>query len=364
MVISVLIVDDEQLIRETLMNHVQWSQLGVDTVLEAEDGKRALEIVKTSPPDIIMSDIKMPHMNGIQLAQIIKDSFPDIRFVILSGYADKEYLKEAIHLHLDAYIEKPINLEEVSAIMRTLATECHRKNGKQPQSLRFEQGEQDTALNKRVFVLTQALLQRIETSLKGSDKQAALREIEEFCSVLRTCEEAEQAYMRNAYLQLVLMIQSAAAEHNAQETCDLCIRFSNETMRVARADSMEAEIIRIAERMFTEQEERKLDPVKLVNDYIQKNYADNDMSIDKLARDLGFNTSYLCAVYKQQTNSTINNTLTAVRIEMACKLLCSTDMKLYEVAARVGYSSSKYFTRVFMKEKGMSPKIYRRIHSA
>ena len=54
--ISVLVVDDEQLIRETLVNYVQWSQLGVDAVQEAEDGKRALEIVKVSPPDIIMSD--------------------------------------------------------------------------------------------------------------------------------------------------------------------------------------------------------------------------------------------------------------------------------------------------------------------
>lgn len=361
--ISVLIVDDELLIRETLAHYIQWPELGVDTVQTAADGKRALEIIQSAQPDIILSDIKMPHMNGIQLAQIVKESFPDIRFVILSGYADKEYLMEAIHLHLDAYIEKPINLEEVSTAVRTLATKCRRKKLSANQASNFYTSESsDTALNKRVFALTQALLQRIERVLKENDRQAALNEIRDFCTVVKSCEGTAHEYIQNAYMQLVLLIQSTAAVHHAQDVCDECSRFSSEAVRVARVDGMESEVLRITELLFDEKSSKTLNPVKLVNDYIEKNFADNDLTVDKLARDLNFNTSYLCTIYKQHTNCTINSALTAFRIETACKYLCSSDMKLHEIAARVGYSSGKYFTRVFLKEKDISPQVYRRIH--
>ena len=78
-----MIVDDELLVLETLTHYIQWHEFGVDAVYTAADGKKALEIIQSAKPDIIFSDIKMPHMNGIQLAQIVKESFPNIRFAIL-----------------------------------------------------------------------------------------------------------------------------------------------------------------------------------------------------------------------------------------------------------------------------------------
>ena len=93
--VSVLVVDDEKLIRDTLLHDVPWHSLGIGTVFEANDGKQALEMMQKTPPDIVVTDIKMPHMDGIALAQRVRECFPEIRFVFLSGHTDKEYLKEA-----------------------------------------------------------------------------------------------------------------------------------------------------------------------------------------------------------------------------------------------------------------------------
>ena len=84
--------------------------------------------------------------------------------------------------------------------------------------------------------------------------------------------------------------------------------------------------------------------------------------MEEVARSLNFNTSYLCAVYKRKAGRTINAMLTRLRVEQACLLLRGTGKKLYEVGACVGYPNGKYFTKVFTKEMGVSPREYRERH--
>ena len=102
--ISVLIVDDEKLVRDTLANYINWKELGIDAIYLADNGSRALLLAEKVQPSIVITDIKMPHMGGMEFAQIIRKQYPGSRLVFLSGYTDKEYLKGAIHLHADGYI--------------------------------------------------------------------------------------------------------------------------------------------------------------------------------------------------------------------------------------------------------------------
>lgn len=115
--ISVLIVDDEEHTRKCLINSVSWRELGVDTVLQASDGLEAIEIFETNTPNILITDVRMPEMNGIELAKFVHSKYPDCIIAFLSGFADKEYLKAAISLGAVSYIEKPINIEEVHCII-------------------------------------------------------------------------------------------------------------------------------------------------------------------------------------------------------------------------------------------------------
>lgn len=112
---KLLIADDELLTREGLASSIDWESLGIHQIFQADDGLRALHIAKLQEPDIILSDVRMPRMNGVELAEKLAVLLPDTSFIFMSGYSDKEYLKAAIRLKAIDYVEKPLNPEEVRA---------------------------------------------------------------------------------------------------------------------------------------------------------------------------------------------------------------------------------------------------------
>lgn len=112
---KLLIADDELLTREGLASSIDWESLGIHQIFQADDGIRALHIAKLQEPDIILSDIRMPRMNGIEMVEKLTEILPDTSIIFMSGYSDKEYLKAAIKLKAIDYVEKPLNPEEVRA---------------------------------------------------------------------------------------------------------------------------------------------------------------------------------------------------------------------------------------------------------
>lgn len=121
--INAIIVDDEARTRESLKQFLPWDEMGVDLVETAKNGLAALEVAQRLKPDILLTDVRMPKMDGLALAAEIRRLYPDCKIIFLSGYADKEYLKTAIELHATSYIEKPINLEEIKRILAKAVTE-------------------------------------------------------------------------------------------------------------------------------------------------------------------------------------------------------------------------------------------------
>ena len=115
--IRLMIVDDEKKTREGLARFISWKDMGISEVLTAEDGTYAYEICKNKPPHILLTDVRMPKMDGIRLAELVKAQYPDCMIIFLSGYSDKEYLLSAINLNVLSYIEKPVDQEEVKNIV-------------------------------------------------------------------------------------------------------------------------------------------------------------------------------------------------------------------------------------------------------
>ena len=133
--LKALVVDDEKMTRDVLVNYIPWKEFGVDTVEEADDGVSALALASASRPDIVLSDVRMPRMNGIELATRLREQLPHCKFIFLSGYSDKEYLKSAIRLKAVSYVEKPINLEEIVEIVRTTIEEFLKERAAREKSL-------------------------------------------------------------------------------------------------------------------------------------------------------------------------------------------------------------------------------------
>lgn len=132
--INLLIVEDEQVIRNGLEKHVPWKALGVDMVRTAENAEEGIKICENYQPDIIVSDIKMPGMNGVELCRLFREKFVQCEIIFISGYSDKEYLKAAIALGAVNYVEKPIDISELSQAVQK-AVENVKKNSRHKENI-------------------------------------------------------------------------------------------------------------------------------------------------------------------------------------------------------------------------------------
>ena len=96
--IKVFLVEDEVIIRESVKNSIDWEKEGYEFAGEASDGELALPLILEEKPDIVITDIRMPFMDGLELSRIVKEKLPDTKIIILSGYDDFGYAKEAIKI--------------------------------------------------------------------------------------------------------------------------------------------------------------------------------------------------------------------------------------------------------------------------
>ena len=122
--LKILVVDDEKGTRDVISKLINWNELGIGWVGEAEDGADALQIAKDEKPDILLTDIKMPKMHGIQLVENLREALPNCKIIFLTGYSDKEYLKAAIRYKAVNYVEKPVDLNELTKVLKSAAKEA------------------------------------------------------------------------------------------------------------------------------------------------------------------------------------------------------------------------------------------------
>lgn len=103
---KVLIVDDEMLMRKGLCTLIDWAALGCEVIGTAENGLRAKQVITSIQPDIVISDIKMPVVDGLALAKWVDETYPDIQMILLTAFADFSYARQAIQYGVTDYVTK------------------------------------------------------------------------------------------------------------------------------------------------------------------------------------------------------------------------------------------------------------------
>lgn len=145
--IKVFLVEDEIVMREGIKNNIDWEKEGFEFVGEASDGELAYPLIQKARPDILITDIKMPFMDGLELSRLVKQEMPDIKIIILSGYDEFAYAKEAIKIGITDYLVKPIAgaklLEAVKKVGDIVLEE-------QQQKLFFQQFEKERQENMQL----------------------------------------------------------------------------------------------------------------------------------------------------------------------------------------------------------------------
>ncbi len=119
---TILLVDDETTVRDIIRGKTPWEQLGFTVIGEAGNGMEALEAIEERIPDVVITDIKMPYMDGIALAQTIQQRYPAITTVILSGFDEFSYAQSAIRYNVSEYVLKPVSSEDLNQLLSRLKT--------------------------------------------------------------------------------------------------------------------------------------------------------------------------------------------------------------------------------------------------
>ena len=119
---TALLADDEEEVIQVIMKKIDWEGLGFSVIGYANNGVKALEMVEEFQPDVVMTDIKMPYMDGMELANRVKTEYPATKLLIFTGFDEFEYAKEAVHLEVEEYLLKPVNSVELTGVFSSLKT--------------------------------------------------------------------------------------------------------------------------------------------------------------------------------------------------------------------------------------------------
>ena len=151
--ISVFLVEDEFVVREGIKKNVDWAGSGISFLGEAPDGELAYPLIQKLKPDIVITDIKMPFMDGLDLSRLIRKELPGTKIIILSGYGDFDYAKQAIGIGVTDYLLKPISPEKLLEAVRRVAAFVRAERGKEEDLRRFEEEmkENETLARSKYF---------------------------------------------------------------------------------------------------------------------------------------------------------------------------------------------------------------------
>lgn len=126
--IKVLIADDELRICELIFRLIDWESLGMSVIAVAHDGRETIKIIKNEMPDIVITDIRMPGYNGVDVIRIGKEYNSDIQFIIISGYSQFDYAQNAIHYGVSDYLLKPVKAEELTKALLRIKSRIDKNN--------------------------------------------------------------------------------------------------------------------------------------------------------------------------------------------------------------------------------------------
>ena len=256
-----IIADDEEIIRQGLLT-VEWETIGVEVAAVCKNGHETLQLTRELQPDIVLTDIRMPGMDGIAIAEAVRNELPQAKVILLTAYHDFEYAHAAILLGVAGFVLKPASAQEI-------------------------------------LQAVSATVQAIETESQQSSKKQRM-------------EKLLKEYR--------LLLQ---------------------------------------DKLLTKQPETELsEAVEAAMAFIEQRYMD-DISIADMAECVHLHPVYLSRLVKKETGETLHDMLTRTRMRHAFSYIADPNMKLYEIAEKVGIPDVRYFGQIFKKCFGLTPSALR-----
>ncbi|RKN79185.1 response regulator transcription factor [Paenibacillus ginsengarvi] len=331
----VLVVDDEPVIRNGLVKMTEQYTPPFARISMAENGIAALERIRAEEPDIVLTDIRMPKMDGLELCRIVQHEYPHIKLVVISGYNDFEYAQACMAFGVKIYLLKPVTKSDVHSVFDRLVREPSR--GYMPPSRYVEwiDGLEQHIWNLRKEQLVELAKRWREYCLSAGMSLAELKGLLDDCHSLLAKRFQERKY-------------APAPNRDYMEAASV-----KEAL-----DAFETGLLRMTDELQHIRSGHFRDPLAEAKAYIDSRLS-QDISLEQVAAMVGLTPTYFSALFKKMTNETFVKYRIHKRMERAKELLAVPHIRIVDVAAEVGYDDYPHFTKTFKKIVGISPSDYR-----
>ncbi|MBC8080822.1 MAG: response regulator [Gorillibacterium sp.] len=344
---NIVIVDDEIVIRRGLRRIIELSEIDITNVREASDGREAYELLLKEPCDLLITDIFMPIMDGLELITAIRQINKTLEIVILSGFGEFHYAQEAIRHGVMDYILKPMNPILVKGVLDAVQHKLVQR--KRSISLQSQCYNRCTGyVDKLVEALWQLDMQQIQLGLERIEI--------EVCELPLNEPEITQVYIE-LLSWIVTKIEAKGGTYlHLRESIN--IQLIENEMANKRRFSFAIQGIADVIRLHCNWGQRE--PIRDAIDYIHTNYANSELTLAELLQLTGLSATYFYELFKAETGHNFKNFLIRLRIEKAKTLLNTSEYKTYEVGERVGYTDYPHFAKIFKSLVGLSPTDYKK----
>lgn len=355
---KVLIVDDDKTSRYILKQYKEWTYYGFSIEGEACDGKEALKILQSCQFDLIITDIKMPGMDGIELLNELKIMKYDICVMMLSTHSDFEYAKQGIRLGAFDYIIKPVSDEVLSEALERAKLHLYEKYLHKNKS---EDEKKQIKESTMLYYPKNCEKRLASLILSGNSKviEEAEKTFFEIDSIFREDPFKKGILLENLLMKLLEQIYIIWPWLEKIEV----ITFNGEMSYMKSLDDIKTKYIEYITRMseiIKKYELHQTDSlVKKTCAYVL-DHVEEEISLEKIAQKVHASKDYIGKLFKQKTGCNFNQYVTKVKMEHAKYLLKFGNYKNYEVSEKLGYSNTDYFCRLFKNYTGYTPVEFRK----
>jgi len=396
---KVMIADDEPKIRRGLRTTIERIRPDMKVVAEAEDGEVALSLVQKETPDILMIDVRMPFVNGLELIEKINRILTDCIIIVVSGHDEFEYAQRALQLKVFEYVLKPVPQDVLAGVLkraeealsasrrqRTYVAWAHDQLDRNMPLLReqflrdwvharlapLEVAEQAVFLDMQIpGVLAMAVVRVVDRVVATGHSEERDRRIALYA--VRSAVEESLAEFAPIWVFLdehddVIVLArggdvrswpEAVSRTEARVVPSLC---SAVIIAHAAVDDARHGVSECYEQLSAEVSSKNSHRglVVLAQRYIDAHFSESTLTLEEVASSSQISPGYLSRLLKLETGFSFVDYLTRVRINKAVQIMGDPAVKVYEVAEAVGYQSQHYFSRAFKRVFGRPPVEYRK----
>ena len=381
---KVFLAEDEIVVREGIRNNIPWNNTPYTLIGEAPDGEMALSMILDSKPDILITDIRMPFIDGLALSRIVKKTLPWIKIVILSGHDEFEYAREAISIGVEEYLLKPVSSQEMLKTLEKMAKRIDEDKKEiigiesiKAQSRTAQSTDSTNPSSTEAGGFDPKGLLNIDgdiflTKLKYAAKKDIDSIVQEYITILGNSWGENSDADSNPLLIYflfgeIIVSASKIAEAQGGDIKEITpFRLSHENIEeiisspAAFSKRVKSLLTALIEFRDSRTTGRYQSVIVKAREYIDSNFNATDISLYSTATHVGISPNHLSTVFAQETGENFIEYLTRVRIDRAKLLLKSTKMKSADIAAEAGFSDPQYFSYIFKKNTGISPREFRK----